>query len=102
MAQHPRASGAPTRGDRDFDGLLEEGPCSIVWCNADGRARGRPWSSDGGATPGHVASVAKSKGQADVAEWAAEIERAAYGPIAPDADAEQRIGEQQPGRAEAD
>ncbi|MGE0327285.1 MAG: carboxypeptidase-like regulatory domain-containing protein [Polyangiaceae bacterium] len=64
--------------------------------------KGRPWSTDGGATPRHVANVAQSKGQPEVAEWAANVEQAAYGPVAPDADAEQRINRQQPGRAEAE
>ncbi len=64
--------------------------------------RGRPWSADGGATPGHVASVGRSKGKPEVVRWAQEVEQAAYGPIAPDAEAERRIDQQQPGRADAD
>lgn len=64
--------------------------------------KGRPWSTEGGATPGHVAGVARSKGKPDVAHWADEVEQAAYGPIAPDAEAERRINERQPDRAEAD
>ncbi|MCA9628685.1 MAG: hypothetical protein KC766_13495 [Myxococcales bacterium] len=64
--------------------------------------KGRPWSADGGATPGHVADVARAKGKPEVAHWAQEVEQAAYGPVAPDAETERRIGERQPGRIEAE
>ncbi len=61
--------------------------------------KGRPWSSDGGATPRHVIGVAESRANPEVARWASAVEQAAYGPQAPDADTERGIAAQQPGGA---
>jgi hypothetical protein len=43
-----------------------------------------------------VAEVARSRRAEDVALWAAEVERAAFGREPPDAEAEDRIREQEP------
>lgn len=57
---------------------------------------GKPWSAPGEPTPRHVASVARSRRAEDVAHWAGEVERAAFGAETPDAEAEDRIREQEP------
>lgn len=57
---------------------------------------GRPWAVPGDPTPHHVAKVARDRHAEDVALWAGEVERAAFGPDAPDAEAEDRIREQEP------
>jgi len=65
----------------------------VEWANR----MGKPWSRPGDATPGHVAGVAQPRRAEDVGAWARAVERAAYGPEAPDADEEGRIREQEPG-----
>jgi len=57
---------------------------------------GKPWTAPGDPTPRHVASVARSRRAEDVAGWATEVERAAFGAEPPDAEAEERIREQEP------
>ncbi|MCK6535114.1 MAG: hypothetical protein L6Q84_19245 [Polyangiaceae bacterium] len=57
---------------------------------------GKPWTTPGDPTPRHVASVARARHADDVALWAGEVERAAFGADAPDAEVEDRIREQEP------
>jgi hypothetical protein len=57
---------------------------------------GKPWTAPGDPTPRHVASVARSRRAEDVAVWAGEVERAAFGAEAPDAETEDRVREQEP------
>lgn len=65
----------------------------VEWANR----MGKPWARPGDPTPGHVATVARARHAQDVGDWAEEVERAAYGPEAPDADAEGRIRAREPG-----
>jgi hypothetical protein len=65
----------------------------VDWANR----MGRPWSTPGDATPGHVARVARARHAADVGRWAESVERAAYGPEPPDESDEERITTAEPG-----
>lgn len=57
---------------------------------------GKPWAAPGDPTPRHVASIARARRAEDVAVWAGEVERAAFGAEPPDAEEEDRIREQEP------
>ena len=63
---------------------------------------GKPWSTPGEPTPKHVESVARDRHAREVAHWAHEVERAAFGPDAPDAEVEDRIREQEPAWRDVD
>lgn len=63
---------------------------------------GKPWTAPGDPTPRHVASVARERRAEDVAAWANEVERAAFGAEAPDAEVEERVREQEPAWRSAD
>lgn len=63
---------------------------------------GKPWSAPGEPTPKHVESVARARHAADVAHWAHEVERAAFGADAPDEEVEDRIREQEPAWRDGD
>lgn len=65
----------------------------VDWANR----MGKPWARPGDPTPGHVATVARARHADDVGTWAEAVEQAAYGPEAPDAEAEGRIVAREPG-----
>ena len=60
------------------------------------RRRGAPWAGSAEPTPGHVARVALRRDRGEVAEWAANVEDAAYGPVEPDDQRERRLRETEP------
>ena len=60
------------------------------------RRHGAPWAGSAEPTPGHVARVALRRDRTEVAEWAANVEDAAYGPIEPDDQRERRLRETEP------
>jgi hypothetical protein len=60
------------------------------------RRRGRPWVDDVEPTPGRLARVAEARHAPDVARWADEVERAAYGPDPLDAEREDAIRKREP------
>jgi hypothetical protein len=60
------------------------------------RRRGIPWAGSAEPTPGHVARTALKRDQPHVAEWARDVERAAYGTSEPDAEHERRLREGEP------
>lgn len=55
--------------------------------------RGRPWTRERGEpTPAEVAAIAASEREPDVERWARGLEQLAFGPLPPDAAAEQATG----------
>lgn len=64
----------------------------VEWANR----MGRPWQSPNDPTPGHVIRAARSRRAEDIGAWAEEVERAAFGPEAPDAEREREIQDREP------
>jgi hypothetical protein len=64
----------------------------VDWANR----MGRPWQSPTDPTPGQVIRAARSRRAEDIGAWAEEVERAAFGPEAPDAEREREIQDREP------
>jgi hypothetical protein len=59
------------------------------------RRRGSPWANGDEPTPGDLATVARDQREPAIAEWAQEVEAAAYGPEPPDEPREAAIRERE-------
>lgn len=57
---------------------------------------GAPWATTKDPTPGEVATLAARENREEVAAWATAVERAAYGPVAPDERRESELTTSEP------